>query len=75
MPQRKIVICVRMRACHLLIYKEKDFNIEDTVVCKALQGLQYEDRIEMLLRIPGLPGTRILVLMHTTLILPSEEFY
>ena len=62
-------MCVGMKACHLLVCEEKDLNIEDTVVCKALQDLWYEDRIVMLLRTPRLPGTRNLVLTHTTFIL------
>lgn len=27
------------KACHLLVYEEKYLNIEDTVVCEALQDL------------------------------------
>lgn len=33
------IMCVGMKACHLLVCEEKDLNIEDTVVCKALQDL------------------------------------
>lgn len=39
MPQEKIIICVGRKAYHLLVYEEKDLNIEDTAVCEALQDL------------------------------------
>lgn len=33
-----------MNAYHLLVCEEKDLNIEDAVVCAALQALSHEDR-------------------------------
>lgn len=54
-----------MKARHLLVCEGKDLNIEDTVVCKALQDLWYEDREAMLLTTPRLLGTLILVYIYT----------
>lgn len=39
MPQRKIIMCVGMKAFHLLACEGKYFNLEDTVTCKAFTGL------------------------------------